>query len=79
MDAVYEYARLLAAASPAAVTTAKRQIWDDVLMPSPAAAVEASKNLIGAHMQMPDFKEGVSALAQRRAPHFGPAAGQDPA
>jgi enoyl-CoA hydratase/carnithine racemase len=79
MDAVYEYARLLAAASPAAVTTAKRQIWDDVLMSSPAAAVEASKNLIGAHMQMPDFKEGVSAMSQRRAPHFGPAAGQDPA
>lgn len=72
LDAVYEYARLLTAASPAAVTTAKRQIWSDVLQASPAAAVEASKELIGRHMQMPDYKEGVSAMVQRRAPRFGP-------
>ena len=72
MEAVYEYARLLTAASPAAVTTAKRQIWDDVLQASPAAAVEASKDLIGRHMQMPDYKERIAALMQRRAPRSGP-------
>jgi enoyl-CoA hydratase/carnithine racemase len=72
MEAVYEYARLLTAASPAAVTTAKRQIWDDVLQASPAAAVEASKDLIGRHMQMPDYKERVAAMMQRRAPRPGP-------
>jgi enoyl-CoA hydratase/carnithine racemase len=72
MQAVYEYARLLTAASPAAVTTAKRQIWDDVLQASPAASVEASKDLIGRHMQMPDYKKRIAALMQRRAPRPGP-------
>jgi enoyl-CoA hydratase/carnithine racemase len=72
MEAVYDYARLLTAASPAAVTTAKRQIWDDALQASPAAAVEASKDLIGRHMQMPDYKERIAALMQRRAPRSGP-------
>lgn len=80
MDAVYAYARLLAAASPAAVTTAKRQLWADVIELSPARSVETSKNLIGAHMQMPDYKEGVAAMMERRAPRFGPAptAGHSP-
>ena len=77
MDAVYDYARLLAAVSPAAVTTAKRQIWGDLLRASPAAAVEESKDLIGAHMRLPDYKEGVAAMMARRPPRFGPAA--DPA
>ncbi|MDB5911025.1 MAG: Enoyl-CoA hydratase [Massilia sp.] len=76
MDAVYDYARLLAAASPAAVTTAKRQIWADVLQHSPAAAVEESKELIGRHMQMPDYKEGVAAMMKRRAPRFEQAQGE---
>jgi enoyl-CoA hydratase/carnithine racemase len=71
MDAVYDYARLLAAASPAAVTTAKRQLWSDVLQPSPARAVEESKVLIGRHMQLPDYKEGVAAMMERRTPRFG--------
>jgi enoyl-CoA hydratase/carnithine racemase len=75
LDTVYDYARLLAAASPTAVSTTKRQLWNDILQASPAAAVEASKNLIGTHMQLPDYKEGVSAMMQRRAPQFGPAAG----
>ncbi|GLZ15775.1 enoyl-CoA hydratase [Actinomadura sp. NBRC 104425] len=67
MDAVYDYARLLAAASPAAVTAAKRQIWSDLLRHDPAAAVEESKELIGRHMQTPDYKESVAALLERRA------------
>ena len=73
LEAVYDYARLLAAASPSAVTTAKRQLWSDVLQPSPAAAVEASKELIGAHMRQPDYAEGVAAMRERRPPRFGPA------
>jgi enoyl-CoA hydratase/carnithine racemase len=79
MDAVYDYARLLAAASPPAMTTAKRQLWGDIFVPSPATAIEESKDLIGRHMQMPDFKEGVAAMMQRRAPHFGPPADVDTA
>lgn len=78
MDAVYDYARLLAAASPAAVTTAKRQIWDDLLRTSPAAAVEESKDLIGRHMQTADYKEGIAAMMERRPPRFAPAADDAP-
>jgi enoyl-CoA hydratase/carnithine racemase len=77
MAAVYEYARLFAAVSPDAVTTAKRQLWGDLLVPGPAAAVEDSKELIGQHMARPDYAEGVAALMERRAPRFGPP-GQDP-
>ncbi|MGH3437539.1 MAG: enoyl-CoA hydratase-related protein [Sciscionella sp.] len=69
-DAVYSYARLIAAASPAAVSTAKRQIWDDVLAHDPAKAVARSKQLIGEHMQLPDYAEGVAAITERRAPRF---------
>ena len=78
MEAVYDYARLLAAASPAAVTTAKRQIWGDLLTHSPARSVEESKRLIGHHMQLPDYQEGVAAMMERRRPRFGAvqAAGQ---
>jgi enoyl-CoA hydratase/carnithine racemase len=72
MAAVYAYARQFAAVSPAAVTTAKRQLWGDLLVPGPAAAVEASKELIGRHMQLPDYAEGVSAMMERRVPRFGP-------
>ena len=71
MDAVYAYAALIARASPAAVTTCKRQLWADVLQHSPAIAVEESKRLIGEHMNMPDYAEGVAALTERRPPTFG--------
>lgn len=70
MDAVTSYARQLAAASPAAVTAAKRQIWGDLLEHDPGAAVEASKALIGQHMQMPDYAEGVLAMQEKRRPTY---------
>jgi enoyl-CoA hydratase/carnithine racemase len=73
MTAVYEYARLFAAVSADAVTTAKRQLWGDLLVPGPAEAVEASKELIGRHMALPDYAEGVAAMMERRAPRFGAA------
>ncbi|MPY92422.1 MAG: enoyl-CoA hydratase [Acidimicrobiia bacterium] len=67
---VDEYAHLLAAASPDAVTSAKRQLWADVLHDDPRAAVEHSKGLIGEHMQRPDYAEGVAALMEGRPPRF---------
>lgn len=70
MDAVGAYARQLAAASPSAVTAAKRQIWGDLLEHDPAAAVEASKELIGRHMQMPDYAEGIRAMQEKRRPTY---------
>ncbi|GGG60530.1 enoyl-CoA hydratase [Kocuria dechangensis] len=73
MDAVYDYARLFLATSPTAVTTAKRQLWGDLMQPSPRVAVEASKEEIGRHMQLPDYREGVAAMMERRLPTFGTA------
>lgn len=70
LSAVQDYARTLAAASPSAVTAAKRQIWGDLLRQDPAAAVEDSKELIGRHMQMPDYAEGVQAMQEKRAPKY---------
>jgi enoyl-CoA hydratase/carnithine racemase len=70
--AVDAYAHQLAAVSPAAVTTTKRQLWADLLHTDVRAAVESSKELIGEHMRMPDYAEGVAALQEKRSPRFAP-------
>jgi enoyl-CoA hydratase/carnithine racemase len=67
---VAAYATLLAEASPDSVTTAKRQLWGDLLHDDPRAAVERSKELIGQMMQRPDYTEGVAAMRERRTPRF---------
>lgn len=67
---VAEYAAMLAAASPEAVSTAKRQLWSDLLHGDPRAAVEESKALIARLMQQPDYAEGVAALLEKRPPRF---------
>ena len=68
---VDEYAHVLAAVSPAAVTTTKRQLWAELLNADPRAAVESSKELIGEHMRGPDYAEGVAAMKEKRSPRFG--------
>jgi enoyl-CoA hydratase/carnithine racemase len=70
LEAVQAYAAQLAAASPAAVTSAKRQLWGDLLHGDPAAAVEHSKTLIEQHMRLPDYREGVAAMKDKRPPRF---------
>jgi enoyl-CoA hydratase/carnithine racemase len=70
LAAVNDYARLLAAVSPGAVSSAKRQLWDDVLSSHPGRAVERSKQEIERHMQLPDYAEGVAAMMAKRAPVF---------
>ncbi len=67
---VADYTRMLAGVSPASVTTAKRQLWGDVLHDDPRAAVEASKALIGQMMQEADYAEGVAAMREKRQPRF---------
>ena len=67
---VTEYAQLLAAVSPDSVTTAKRQLWGDVLHHDPRAAVEHSKELIDVMMQRPDYLEGVAAMREKRPTRF---------
>ena len=68
---VAEYARVLAGLSPEAVTTTKRQLYEDLLGADPGASVERSKVLIGELMAKPDFAEGVRALKEKRSPRFG--------
>lgn len=67
---VDEYAHMVAAASPEAVSVAKRQLWGDLLHGDPRAAVDDSKALIGRLMQHPDFAEGVAAFMEKRPPRF---------
>ncbi|OJY38747.1 enoyl-CoA hydratase-related protein [Pseudonocardia sp. 73-21] len=69
--AVSEYAEMLAALSPNALTTTKRQLYDDLLASSPAASVDRSKELIGELMRHPDYGEGVRAPIEKRSPRFG--------
>lgn len=71
-ETVARYAGWLAAASPHSVTMSKRQLWGDLLQHDPRDAVERSKQLIGEAMQLPDYTEGVRAMAEKRAPRFGP-------
>ena len=69
-ERVAEYAAMLAAASPESVSTAKRQLWTDLLHGDPRASVEESKALIAKLMERPDYAEGVAALLERRPPRF---------
>lgn len=72
-DAVHAYAGQMAAASPQAVTLAKRQLYTDLLQHDPALSVRRSKDLTGRMMTTEDYREGVAALVEKRVPAFGPA------
>lgn len=75
---VQAQAATLAAASPQAVTTAKRQLYSDLLLADPARSVRQSKTLTGQLMRLPDYAEGVAALVARRPPRFSfPANSED--
>jgi enoyl-CoA hydratase/carnithine racemase len=75
LDKVYETARMIARqVSPAAITSAKRQLYADQLHHNVGSAIEHSKQLIGVMMKQPDFKEGVAAFAEKRRPRFADAA-----
>lgn len=75
--AVSAYARTIAQLSPEAVTTTKRQFYDDALSPEGGRAVARSRELIGELMQRPDYEEGVRALLEKRPPRFGMRAAAD--
>jgi enoyl-CoA hydratase/carnithine racemase len=68
---VHDYALRLAQLSPEALTTTKRQLYEDILHSDPAASVERSKLLIGELMALPDYAEGIRALIDKRKPEFG--------
>jgi enoyl-CoA hydratase/carnithine racemase len=66
----YAYAQALATeVSPAAVRTAKRQLYTD-LHTDVGTAVENSVTLLDQMMAQPDYAEGVAAYLDRRPPNF---------
>jgi len=71
MQSTYTYAREMARnVSPGSLRETKRQIYTD-LHRDVAAAVEESEELVRRMMKEADFKEGVSALTQKRSPIWG--------
>ncbi|HEX2889632.1 enoyl-CoA hydratase-related protein [Vineibacter terrae] len=73
-DTVMRIARSAAAEiSPLSAAATKRQLYGELMERGIGRAVDASKELIGVMMKHPDYREGVAALRDRRAPSFPPA------
>ncbi len=71
LAAAHRYGRLLAdTVGPNAVTTTKRQIAADLLRTDPAASITDSLRLLDEAMATPEYREGVSALTEKRPPNF---------
>ncbi|MGF9664195.1 enoyl-CoA hydratase-related protein [Arthrobacter crystallopoietes] len=72
LEEVYKTARMVATqVSPASVTSAKRQLYADLLHNRPGYSIEHSKEIIDEFMNQPDFQEGIKAFSEKRAPKFG--------
>jgi len=70
-ETVAAYAsRFATAVSPLAVTTAKRQLWGDLLETDVGQSVERSRVLLDELMATADYREGVAALREKRPPNF---------
>ena len=70
-EAVAFYARRFADdVSPVAVSTAKRQLWGDLMDRDVGASVERSKELTNELMAGAQYREGVAALQEKRRPRF---------
>lgn len=71
LETALRYGRDLAVTTgPNAVATTKRQLATDVLRSDPAAAVEDSIRLLDQAMSTAEYREGVSALIEKRPPRF---------
>jgi len=55
---------------PTALQVTKRQIHDDLLRHDPAAAIDEAQRLLGVAMTTAEYREGVAALRDKRAPRF---------
>ena len=71
LAAAQSYARLLASTTgPHAVTTTKRQLTADLLRHDPSASITDSLRLLDQAMGTAEYREGVSALTEKRPPNF---------
>jgi enoyl-CoA hydratase/carnithine racemase len=71
LHAAQAYAqRLATTAGPRAVRATKRQIYDDLLSHDVGASIVESKRLMNEAMATAEYREGVAALRDKRAPDF---------
>ncbi|MEY2958702.1 MAG: hypothetical protein RLZZ01_1270 [Actinomycetota bacterium] len=71
IQAALETARLLShTVGPHAVTTTKQQLYADVHRHDVAASVRESKVLLDLAMRTAEYREGITALRERRPPEF---------
>ena len=71
LDAALDYAeRLATSTGPNAVAATKRQLVADMLRHDPAASVVDSLRLLDELMGTAEYREGVSALVEKRPPNF---------
>lgn len=56
--------------SPASIAATKAQLWGDLLHHDPASSVRTADRLLREMATGPDFREGATALAERRRPVF---------
>lgn len=71
LTAALDYARLLSTTvGPNAVTTTKRQIYDDLLRHDVGASIVEAAQLLGDATGTAEYREGVAALRERRPPNF---------
>jgi enoyl-CoA hydratase/carnithine racemase len=56
---------------PAALATTKQQLYRDLLHDSPAASIHDAQRLLAEAMGTAEYREGVAALREKRAPRFG--------
>ena len=71
LAAARAYGRLLASTTgPHAVTTTKRQLTADLLRHDPAASIADSLRLLDQAMGTAEYREGISALTEKRTPNF---------
>jgi enoyl-CoA hydratase/carnithine racemase len=61
---------MAATVSPQAALATKRQLYAELMASDVGASVEDSKRLIGELMRKSDYKEAVTAMAERRPPRF---------
>ncbi len=71
LERVTGYARMLATTvSPASLAASKQQVYG-AFNQTAAAAVRSAEALLSPMMAGPDYREGVAALREKRAPVFG--------